>query len=166
MLLVGKINGIFGVKGWVKVFTYTQEKSNICQYTPWHIYQEENKQYQILEVIQAKLQGKTIIAQIKDINDCDQAKLLLGTKLYINPNQLPKSTKDEYYWHELKGMKVVNKNGVNLGMVQSLLNTNANDVLVVGEGKNKQLIPYHKKYLLNIDTDSQTITVDWEKDFT
>lgn len=166
MLLIGQINGIFGIKGWVKVFTYTDQKANICRYKPWHIYQKPTQSYTPIEIITCKPQGKTIVAQIKDITTCELANAWLGTKLYITQSQLPKATKDEYYWDELIGMQVINTAGLELGVVKGLLNSGANDILSVkNTQKIEHLIPYHKDYVIKIDTNTKIIIVNWQQDY-
>lgn len=149
MLLVGKISGVFGIKGWVKIFSYTENKNNICRYLP--LYQSKNSQQSPLEIETIKPHGKTIIAKINGINNPEQAQLLLGKRLYISSEQRPKTTKNEYYWSDLVGLNVVNQSNKPLGVVRDLLSTGANDVLVIQGGDKKYLVPYVRTHILSID---------------
>ena len=86
-LLVGKINGFFGIQGWVKILSYTKPRKNILEYQPWYfIY---NGSYQVIEIISGREQSKTIVAQVKGIDNRDEAVQLIGKDLYINKEQLP-----------------------------------------------------------------------------
>lgn len=163
MLLVGKINGIFGIKGWVKIFSYTENKNNICQYLP--LYPSKNSQELPLEIETIKPHGKTIIAKIDGINNPDQAQLLLGKQLYINAKQRPKTRKNEYYWSDLVGLNVINQADEPQGVVKDLLSTGANDVLVIQWGDKKYLVPYVATYIISIDLNKKQMVLDWQSHF-
>ncbi len=178
--MVGKINGLFGVQGWVKIFSHTQPRKNILSYQPWHI--EIDGQWQTLDIVKGREQGKTIVAQLKDINDREQARSMIGVDLYIEKSQLPKLSEGEYYWEDLIGLEVVNQNNVILGKVSNLVDTGANNVLVInGEkehpsskdrkehpsrGHNKEhWVPYIEPFLISVDLDKKQILVDWDENF-
>jgi len=161
-LLVGKINGLFGIQGWVKVFSHTNPRKNILSYQPWHI--EVNGQWQTLDIIKGREQGKTLVAQIKDVHDMDQARTFIGIDIYINKSQLPKLNKGEYYWEDLIGLNVINQEKIVLGKVSSLVDTGSNSVLVVN-GKKEHWVPYIEPFLISVDIDKQQIVVDWDDNF-
>lgn len=163
--MIGTINGLFGVHGWVKIFSYTHPRKNIVSYQPWHI--NINGNWQTLEIVKGRVQSKTIVAQIKNINDREQARQLIGTDIYIEKSQLPKLKKGEYYWEELIGLEVVNKELIPLGIVNNLVSTGANSVLVVQDKKSKKehWVPYIKPSLIKVDLDKQKILVDWDENF-
>ena len=160
--MVGKINGLFGVQGWVKIFSHTKPRKNILNYQPWLV--NINGQWQPLKVLNGREQGKTLVAQIDNIKDREQARALIGLDLYINPSQLPKLPKGEYYWDELIGLEVVNQQQHVLGKVSQLFETGANNVLIV-QGEKEHWVPYIKPFLIAVDLDNQQILVDWDKDF-
>ena len=160
--MVGKINGLFGVQGWVKIFSHTKPRKNILSYQPWLV--NINGQWQPLKVLNGREQGKTLVAQINNIKDREQARALIGLDLYINPSQLPKLPKGEYYWDELIGLEVVNQQQHVLGKVSQLFETGANNVLIV-QGEKEHWVPYIKPFLIAVDLDNQQILVDWDKDF-
>ena len=161
-LLVGKINGFFGLQGWVKVFSYTSPRSNILNYSPWSIKFEDI--FQEIDVIKGREQSKTIVAHIKGIDNREDSQKFIGKDVYIDKDQLPELKEGKYYWHELIGFKVINKNQENLGVVDYFVETGANDVLVV-RGKKEHWIPYIEPFLISIDTQNKEILVDWDKNF-
>ncbi|MGZ4991386.1 MAG: ribosome maturation factor RimM [Methylobacter sp.] len=160
---VGKISGVFGVKGWVKVFSFTDPRENILIYSPWLL--KKDDQTKAVNVVDGQLQGKTIVAQLADVNDRDQAASLMGWDIFISREQLPKAAKGEYYWSELIGLKVETIDGVQLGVVDSLLETGANDVIIV-QGERERVIPFLQgQTIINVDLDAGKIIVDWDPEF-
>ena len=161
-LLVGKINGFFGVQGWVKIFSYTKPRKNILEYQPWYFV--DNETYKVIEITSGREQSKTIVAQVKGINNRDEALQLIGKDLYINKDQLPELDNDAHYWHELTGFRVINKNEVDLGIVDYLVDTGSNHVLVT-KGETEHWIPYIEPFLVSVDKHKKVISVDWDENF-
>ena len=160
---VGKISGVFGVKGWVKVFSFTDPRENILTYSPWVL--KKGDETKTVNVVDGQLQGKTIVAQLSGVNDRDQAANLMGWDVFITQDQLPAAAKGEYYWSDLVGLKVETIDGVQLGVVDSLLETGANDVIVV-QGERERAIPFLQgETVINIDLDAGRIVVDWDPEF-
>ena len=161
-LLVGKINGFFGLQGWVKVFSYTNPRTNILNYSPWSIKVDGN--FKSIDITSGREQSKTIVAHIKGVDNREDSQKFIGQDIYINKEQLPELTQGEYYWHELIGFDVINKDEERLGTVDYFVETGANDVLVV-KGKKEYWIPYIEPFLVSIDSKNNKILVDWDKDF-
>ena len=161
-LLVGKINGFFGVQGWVKIFSYTKPRKNILEYQPWYFV--DNETYKVIEITSGREQSKTIVAQVKGINNRDEALQLIGKNLYINKDQLPELDNDAHYWHELTGFRVINRNKVDLGVVDYLVDTGSNHVLVT-KGEIEHWIPYIDPFLDSVDKQKKVIIVDWDENF-
>ena len=162
-IVVGKITGVFGVKGWVKVFSYTEPRDNILNYSPWIL--TKNNETREIQVVTGKRQGKTIVAQLDGINDRDAAAMQCGWSISIDYKQLPAVQEDEYYWADLVGLKVTTVDGIDLGRVDYLLETGANDVLVV-TGDKERLIPFLQgSTIIGIDLEGGVITVDWDPEF-
>ncbi len=161
-LLVGKINGFFGVQGWVKIFSYTEPRKNIFEYQPWYFIDDGT--YKSIEMTMGREQSKTIVAHVKGIDNRDQASQLIGKSLYIDKDQLPQLDDNEHYWHELAGFRVINKNAVDLGVVDYLVDTGSNDVLVI-KGDKEHWIPYIEPYLVSVDKKNRVISVDWDENF-
>ncbi len=160
---VGKISGVFGIKGWVKVFSFTECRENILSYSPWLL--KKDSETRLIAVIDGKLQGKAVVAQLDGVNDRDQAASFMGWDIYITPGQLPKVAKDEYYWSDLIGLSVETDLGVQLGVVESLLETGANDVVIV-KGERERVIPFLQgQTIMAIDLEAGRMVVDWDPDF-
>ncbi|MGB1805432.1 MAG: ribosome maturation factor RimM [Candidatus Pseudothioglobus sp.] len=161
-LLVGKINGFFGLQGWVKVFSYTNPRTNILNYSPWSI--NVDGDFQTIEITKGREQSKTIVAHIKGVDSREDSQKFIGQDVYIDKDQLPKLQEGEYYWHELIGFDVFNKDQEKLGIVDYFVETGANNILVV-KGNKEHWIPYIEPFLVSIDSKSKIILVDWDKDF-
>lgn len=159
-LIVGKIGASYGVQGWLKILSFTENTTNILSYTPWFL--EDRHTWKPIEVSASKEHGKGIIVKFSGIENPEQARLLTGKSIAIMRHQLPPLKKGEYYWNDLKGLAVINQRGEDLGTVIYLIATGSNDVLVV-KGVKEQAIPF----LLNdtiteIDLDKRIIHVNWE----
>ena len=162
-IMLGHISGLYGVRGWVKVFSYTKPITNIFNYSPWQLYQYG--QWQTLSVCEGKTHGKGIIARLETIHDRDEAARLLGADIMISRSQLPTAPINEYYWVDLIDLTVINHKGVKLGQVDYMLETGANDVIVV-KGKRERLIPFVLgRVVLEVDLVGRVLRVDWDEDF-
>lgn len=169
-LPVGKLNGLFGVKGWVKIFSNTQPKENILTYSPWYL--KRDGQWQEFKLLSGKSHGKGVIAHLEGCDDRDIAAALIGSEIAIKREQLANPASGEYYWNDLIGLLVKNLDGIELGKVTSMLETGANDVMVLlGEKeatgkKRERLIPFvFEEFIQEINLEQGFITVDWDADF-
>lgn len=167
-IIIGKIVGVFGIKGWLKILSYTRPKENIFQYVPWFVKQSlarQNEAWHTMQVVDGKTQGKGLIASFDGITDRDGAMALVGSEIAIEREQLPEPEEGEFYWVDLINIQVINRQNEILGVVTELLETGANDVLVVEADKQRHLIPYvHDVYIKNIDIEQGTMQVDWQSD--
>lgn len=167
MILLGRVSGLFGVKGWIKVYSDTEPRDNILNYSPWYLRQQDG--WQPYEIIAGKPHGKGIVAQLANCHDRDAAAELIGSTIAIRQDQLPAAGEDEYYWSELRGLKVITTLGIELGRVVSLMETGANDVLVVreaGEQGREHLIPFIRQQVIQkVDLENGQLTVDWDPEF-
>jgi len=165
-VLLGKISGVFGVKGWMKIFSFTEPRKNILSYSP--IYMSRKGEWIEMEVSGGRVQGKGVVLGLANVTDPDQVLPLIGSELAIKRSQLKPAAKDEFYWSQLIGLTVINMNDEVLGKVDSLLETGAHDVLLVKdkERKTEQLIPYVMEEVIQlVDLDEALIRVDWELDY-
>ena len=161
-ICVGHIIGVQGVKGWVKVFSDTSPRENILNYSPWKI---ETGEKMMNVAVNGRLQGKNVIAQIDGVEDRDFAAELIGSKIYIEPGQLPKLTEGEYYWSDLIGMKVESLESEPLGTVETMMETGANDVMVL-QGDRERLIPFViDEIVREVDLANKRVVVDWQPDY-
>ena len=160
----GQISGVFGVKGSVKVFSHTDPRENIIRYSPWLL--KKNGQTKQLKVVSGQRQGLNVVASLEGVEDRDQAFELMGWDILIHKSQLPKPKQGEYYWLDLIGLEVKNLEDQCLGKVDHLLETGANDVLVVLDGETERLIPFlQSSTVLNIDLQAGFMVADWDADF-
>jgi len=163
MIVVGKIAGVFGVQGWCKVFSHTSPRKNILQYSPWYL--KRNGEWQSIKVKQGRQQGKGLVAQLDGVSDRDAAAALNETEIAIKQSQLPDLPKGEYYWSDLIGLDVETVTGVPLGKVTDMMETGANDVLIVN-GDQERLIPFlQQEVVTEIDLDAGLMKVDWDPEF-
>ncbi len=168
-LTVGKINGVYGIKGWIKVFSHTSPIEQILQYQPWSLH-KGRKQISI-EIEQGKLHGKGVIALPQGFETRNDAESLVGYEIRIEADQLPELPEGDFYWHELEGLEVVNQAGEILGEIDRMMETGANDVLVVAATENsiddeERLIPYViGEVVIEVDLEQGLLKVNWDKDF-
>lgn len=159
---VGRIVGVHGVRGWVKLLSHTDPIDNLLCYRPWRIALDGNEVE--LKVLEGRTQGKALVARLDGIEDRDQAMRLVGAEIRIDRAVLPKPRQGEFYWIDLEGLKVRTTEGVVLGVVLHLFATAANDVMVV-HGDRERLIPFIRgQFVKSVDLDAG-IEVDWDPEF-
>lgn len=172
LLAIGKITSPHGIKGWVKISTQTEPADNIFNYQPWLI--KSKRGTTSLDVINWRVQGKSYIAQIKQIADRNAAEALCPVDIYIEKSDLPELGEGDFYWHQLEKCDVTSVFGQQsqvLGQVKYVMPTGANDVLVVEPSENsiddrERLVPYVLgQYVRSVDIDKRLITVDWDPEF-
>ena len=170
-VVVGRITAVFGVRGWVKLFSFTEDREAIFDYQPWWV--ETAQGLQQLVVDDWKSHGDGLVVHIKGIDDRDVARTWCQQDVLVAKTQLPSLIDGDFYWHQLEGLVVVSHfkgQQRRLGTVKSLLETGANDVLVVvGDSQSidleERLIPYAEQFVNNIDLQSQIIDVSWDPEF-
>ena len=161
-VILGQVVGVFGIKGWVKVRSDTDPPSNILSYNPWYL--AKNTEYHPLELVAGQRHNKGLIAQLTGCEDRDAAAALVGSNIAVLRSQLPATAEGEYYWSDLIGLEVYTRQLKHLGRVTNLMQTGANDVLVV-QGDEEILIPYvWNHYIYKVDLEAGRIEVDWEID--
>ncbi len=162
-IVVGKINGVFGICGQLKVFSYTKPLENIFSYAPWWL--ESGNGWEARNPVKGQKHGKGLIVSLEGCQVRDQALALVGKQVTILREQLPETAENEFYWSDLIGLTVSTSAGIRLGVVEHLLETGSNDVLVVN-GDRQRLIPYiWERIVWNVNLDDGMITVDWDPDF-
>lgn len=163
-VLVGRIVGVSGTAGAVKLESWTEPRMQIFRYQPWILKSAQREQE--ISGCRGREQGKGMIAQVPGIVDRDQAAALIGTEIWVLRSALPPARDGEYYWADLEGMDVVNLEGVSFGRVSHLFATGANDVLVARDGERERLVPFVlDRYIRQIDLEARRILVDWDADF-
>lgn len=163
-ILVGRFVGAFGVRGEVKLESFTEPKKAILRYLPWVLCNAQGGE-RMLEDARGRETSKGIVASIPGVQDRDAAEALRGTEVWVAREVLPPPQPGEYYWVDLEGLRVLNLDGVEFGVVSHLFSTGANDVVAV-QGERERLIPFvMPEYITAIDFDARTMTVDWDADF-
>ncbi len=161
-VILGRITGIFGVRGWVKVFSYTEPREAILDYGRWLLSKDGG--WREAKLAEGKRHGKTVIARIEGVNDRDEAETLIGIDIGVPREELPEAEAGQYYWADLEGLEVVRRDGSRVGTVAELLETGANDVMVV-RGEREILIPFvMDRVIVGVDLAKGVITVDWDWD--
>ena len=131
----------------------------------YYFYYLENRQWVPLELLEMKPLGSGIITRVKNYDSREDVALLTNRDIAIAVEQLPPLATDEYYWHQLVGLQVINQDGSVLGQVSDIMATGANDVLIV-QGERRYLIPYLLgTYVISIDLETKKIVVDWDSEF-
>jgi len=170
-VVAGKITTVHGVKGWLKIHSYTVPEENIFDYQPWWMKFPEG--WRKLDIDQFRVVDKGFIAHIRNLDDREQARLYCQRDIEVSPENFPEPAPDEVYWHQLEGLKVISSFGGNvavLGIVDGFMETGANDVIMVKpcEGSidtQARLIPYVDQFVLSVDLKTGVVNVDWDPDF-
>lgn len=162
---LGAIQGAFGIKGWLKVFSFCRPKEQILDYSTWEL--KSSTGTASYELQDGKVHGNGIVAKLHSINDRTQAETILRAEIWVAREHMPALADNEYYWFQLEGLNVCTLEGESLGKVKSMMETGANDVMVVIDADKKEiLIPYvHEQVIKQVDLDKKLITVDWHKDY-
>jgi len=166
---IGKFGAVYGIKGWLKIHSYTDDPESIFQYKP--LLMKSKGALQEVVITEWKRHNKGFVAKIAGYEDRDQVQAIVGLELLVDPSVLPELEAD-YYWRDLVGCQVHTDKGYHLGVVTDLMETGSKDVLVVKAnsndafGQKERLIPFiEEQVVLNVDITSQLITVNWEPDF-
>ncbi len=163
---MGRIVEPYGIKGWIKIQPFTQLQQGLLDYPQWLVGQEGDWQPRSVET--AKVHGATVVAKLEGVADREQAAALQGMRIAVSRDDFPEPAKNEFYWADLVGLKVVNADGVALGSVTRVFETGANDVLVVEEvagevaNQRERLLPFIAPVIRQVDIAGGTIIVDWD----
>lgn len=185
-LIVGKFGKTFGVHGWIKVNSFTQQPTDIVEFTPWFISFDKTTWKEMI-IAAWEMKGENIIVQLPGITTPETAQSYTNQYIAINREQLPKLKSNEIYWEELIGVSVTNTSGVEFGKIIQMLATGSNDVLIVREeesGENdtskkdkeekgaksrltarERYIPYLKTVVKKVDLNNKKMLVDWDENF-
>ncbi len=176
-MILGQINAAYGLKGWVKVFSYTDPIEQILNYAPWTLKTNdrsagrEQTTDRVVAVSKGKRHGNGLVALVEGAETRDDAEALIGAEILVDRARLLELDEGEYYWHQLQELLVVNVAGDVLGRVDRLMETGANDVIVVKPSAESidgvsRLIPYvEDRIVREVDLDNARIIVDWQTDY-
>jgi len=165
-IIVGKIGAPFGVKGWVKINSFTQVAQDIFGYVPWLLADGRE-----IKVDEWRMQGKNLVAKLANVENRNDAELIKNAEVSILTSMLPEID-DGFYWKDLIGMQVVTDKGYDLGVLKDMFETGANDVMQIKAkqndafGQKERLLPFiYDQVVLNVDKQAKSITVDWDPGF-
>ena len=164
MVIMGRVASAHGIRGWIKVQPYTEYVDSLLGYSTWWIGHEHGP-WQEVKVLQCESHLKTLAALLPNCLDRNAAEKLKGLLIAVPRDQLPEQPEDEYYWSDLIGLPVINESGVNLGKVEQLLETGANQVLMVNGENGQILIPFVASAIKQVDIPNKCIRVDWAADY-
>jgi len=168
LTVIGRLTSVFGVRGWVKVHAYGDSPEQIFDYLPWRL--PVGGGWRELEIDEWRRHGAGLVVHIRGVDDRDVAAGLCQQDVWGDLTDLPELAKGDYYWRELIGLRAVTAGGVDLGCISSLLETGANDVLVVAPDEQssddrERLLPYSDKVVLAVDLEAGTMRVEWDPEF-
>ncbi|WP_255306396.1 ribosome maturation factor RimM [Gilliamella sp. wkB112] len=170
LIVVGKLGSSYGIRGWLRVFSFTEIPDSIFDYTPWYI--QRAGQWQEVIVESFKPHNQDMIVKLTGIDDRDQANALTNAEVYVDAQKLPQLDNGDFYWKDLIGCQVKTISGYNLGQVTDLMETGSNDVLVVKAnlkdafGATERLIPFvEEQFIKQVDLTTKMIVVDWDPGF-
>jgi len=167
---LGKVGAVYGIKGWLKIHSFTDDQEAILDYFPWSL--KLGNKIQSVEITDWRKHNNGLVVKVAGIDDRDVAQKLVGSEIFVSEDALSDLPEGEFYWRDLIGMSVVTDKGYDLGQVSDIMETGANDVLVVkanlkdGFGKKERLIPYLiDQVILSVSTENKQICVDWDPGF-
>ncbi|MCF7488175.1 ribosome maturation factor RimM [Vibrio sp. A2-1] len=169
-IVMGKLGSTYGIRGWLKVFSYTDNAESIFDYSPWYLNQKGK--WVEYKVESWKRHGQGYVCKLAGLDVREDAQLMTNFEIAIDPASLPELSEDEFYWRELFGMQVFTTKGYDLGEVSDLLETGSNDVLVIKAnlkdafGQKERLVPYLEEQVIKkVDREARRIEVDWDPGF-
>ena len=171
---VGRIADAWGIKGWFKVLPHSADPEALFSSKCWFLMPSERGAKTFagvakLTISESKIHSNTVVATARGVDDRTAAEALRGSRIFISRASFPAAEKDEFYWVDLIGLDVVNREGIALGSVKELLSTGAQTVLVMDyeqDGKTQErMIPFVSVYIDNVDLPARRILVDWQADF-
>ena len=159
---LGRISGLFGVKGWVKVHSYTNPRDNVVTFTTWIV--KSRGVERRFEVEAGHAQGAGVVAKLRGLDDREQARELIGADIMVERAEMPECAPGEYYWMDLEGLEVRNLEGRVLGTIDHLMSNGGHDIMVLA-GTPQQLIPFvHGRVIHEVDLDAGRVVADWPWD--
>ncbi|WKE66471.1 ribosome maturation factor RimM [Gallaecimonas kandeliae] len=169
-ITVGRLGAPYGIRGWVKVNSFTDDPENIFSYQPWLLGRDGD--WQERGIVKWRRHNKGLVVLLDQVTDRNGAELLNGMDIAVEASQLPELADGDYYWRDLEGLRVVNLQGYDLGQVDHLMETGSNDVLVVKAnsrdsfGQRERLIPFvTEQFIKKVDIPGGVIEVDWDPSF-
>jgi 16S rRNA processing protein RimM len=162
-IIIAKLAKPYGLKGWMHLYSFTEPSEQLFLYSPIFI-ERTHHDIEQLTIEQFTPKSDHWLVKLQYCDNRTLASQYTNKLIKIHTHQLTLLPLGEYYWHQLKGLTVINSTGDSIGTVIDVMETGSNDVLIV-KGDKIRYIAYHHKYILQVDLTNRTITVDWDKDF-
>ncbi|MGI8490967.1 ribosome maturation factor RimM [Pectobacterium sp. S5] len=169
-IVMGKIGSAYGIRGWLRVFSSTEDAESIFDYQPWFI--QSKSGWQLVEIEGWKYHNQDLIIKVKGADDRDAANLLTNCEIVVDSSQLPDLGEGDYYWKDLIGCQVVTVAGYELGKIIDMMETGSNDVMVIKAnlkdafGVKERLVPFLTEQVVKrVDLSAHTVEVDWDPGF-
>lgn len=166
IVIVGQLGRPHGVKGLLRMQVFGSETVNLLQSATW-LLKKKNNDWHPIKALSVTPKPGYLLVKLEGVEDRDAAQSLTNKDVAVYASELPHLNEGEYYWNELIGLTVINKAGIHLGQIIDLMETGANDVLVLKDEKGvERLIPYLPgDYVLTVDLKNKQMTVDWDENF-
>ena len=168
--VVGKLGSTYGIRGWLRIYSSTEQAESIFDYQPWFL--KIKGEWLPTELENWRHHNHEIIVKLKGVDDREAAQILATVEIGVDLSVFPELEEGDYYWHDLIGCSVVNLEGYTMGTVTEMMETGSNDVLVVKAntkdafGKQERLIPFlYEQVVKRVDLTTKTIEVDWDAGF-
>lgn len=162
IVVLGRIAGVFGVKGWVKVQSFTSPPDNLLDYKVWQIGVRDA--WSPLSPAEGRLTNRGVLVRMENCSDRDQAQALIGAEIGVWRSELPAPAPGEYYWEDLTGLDAYSPSGQWLGKVDHFRETAVHPLIVI-RGEREHMIPLVKQRLLAVDLAAGRVTLDWDPDW-
>ncbi|HZJ92830.1 MAG TPA: ribosome maturation factor RimM [Thiopseudomonas sp.] len=168
LVVLGKIGAVHGVRGEVRVHAFTESVENLLDYPVWTLRRDQDTKQ--VKLTSCRPQGKALVAKIEGLDDREIARTYTGYEICVPRSELPELEDGEFYWNQLEGLKVINQDQQLFGIVDHLLETGANDVLVVKPcagsiDDQERLLPYTQHCVQSVDLAAGEMHVEWDADF-
>jgi 16S rRNA processing protein RimM len=162
-VILGKIGGLYGVRGWLRLWSFTEPLENLLDYREVELRRQGH--WQPAKLAEGRRHGGGLVGRFDGVTDRDAAAMLVGAEIAVDRQRLPEPPEGEYYWADLVGLEVVTADGVELGRVEQMMATGANDVMVV-VGDRQRLVPFLPgRFVNDVDLAGGRVIVDWDPDF-
>ena len=162
-IVVAKVGAPFGLKGQLKLWSFTDPADNILAYDQFYL-KRGSQPWQAIKALTITPHGDGFLIHFPGLNSREKASQYTNCLVGVGRHEFTHLSEDEYYWADLEGLEVVTTNNKVLGKVDHILPTGANDVIVVVQGKQKTLIPFIGQYVEKVDLEQAQIVVDWDFD--
>jgi 16S rRNA processing protein RimM len=161
-VVLGQVGGAFGVQGWVRIQSYTDPPTNILKFGRWQL--GRAGQWREVEVEDGKMTAKGVLAKLAGVETPEEARLVTGSEIAVERDQLPAAAPGEYYWSDLEGLAAFGQNGQSLGRIEEFRATPAGTVVVI-RGERQHWVPFVKERIVSVDLDAGRVVFDWAADW-